>query len=164
MFICVCGIGPYRWNFEQMFFLWASFHLGDLSTATPAASLFALAPSAYAFFIATSVLVPLVGIFSPSMLGTWLGGFRSAMFHFAGNERHAGYLIRREMLDSAYVLGRRSLHKRPFCTCSPLIPLQIRSLGEMLSPMTDVICCSPTTEQGYFAIAIVLYNSGTTRK
>eukprot|EP00041_Stephanoeca_diplocostata_P016177 m.315908 g.315908 ORF g.315908 m.315908 type:complete len:641 (+) comp20283_c0_seq1:387-2309(+) len=132
VFICVCGIGPYRWNFEQMFFLWASFHLGEVGAASRTAPIFSLSAPAYGYFVATSVVVPLVGVFSPRLLGTWLGGFRSAMFHFAGNERHAGYLIHRSVLD----------HAAKHCTetgCPPsptLRLLQRRAAEQGATPVT----------------------------
>lgn len=53
------------------------------------------------FVLYTCVAVPIIGLHCPDILGKWFGGFRSSTFHFAGNERHCGYLLRRSAIDRA---------------------------------------------------------------
>lgn len=107
-FIVIFGIGPYRWNFVQAYFALCAARLCDSGVVHDDAVL----PSplsrmcdgpclGLAVVLATSVAVPIIGAIDPKFLGRWLGGFRSAMFHFAGNERHTFYLIRKAAVEAA---------------------------------------------------------------
>ena len=102
-FIFICGIGPYRWNVMHLFLAWGSYwhHTTDTQPPQPDAL-------AWVYIVATSVLVPSLGVISPVLLGRYCGGYRQATFHFAGNEMVHGFFIKRQLLAQAQAGSKHS--------------------------------------------------------
>lgn len=88
LFIFVCGMGPYRWNLMQVYLCWNLMH----TNLQPHAWIQSWTTVLYVTL--TSVVVPMVGLVDYSFLGRWLGGYRMATFHFAGNDEGNGFFIR----------------------------------------------------------------------
>ena len=89
-FICSFGIGPYRWNVMTAYLLWCSTAL--LPTQLPTAEILTTQALPLAFVAVFGLAIPAVGFASTEFLGRYLGGYRMANFHFAGNE-HAVLLL-----------------------------------------------------------------------
>lgn len=112
-FIFSAGVGPYRWNVMTVYLGWSSFF--NLHQQFPLTNPWArlltwqwdlqydtiLSPPVWctahlAFVFVLCVVVPVVGLLNWRVLGKWLGGYRMASFHFAGNELVTFYLIKKE--------------------------------------------------------------------
>eukprot|EP00466_Bigelowiella_natans_P009800 jgi/Bigna1/76477/fgenesh1_pg.41_\ len=130
-FICICGMGPYRWNLMQVYVNLCStaLCLGQVQLTScycsdervgvlqikvdlapeimthsfasshharkvdEAVDISVMGALSFAYVGVLGVLVPLIGSFSTTLLGRYLGGYRMANFHFAGNEVHTLLLL-----------------------------------------------------------------------
>lgn len=57
-----------------------------------------LAQMANLYIFIFGFLVPFIGCVSPNILGSYLGGYRMASFHFVGNEQEYGIFVSKELL------------------------------------------------------------------
>lgn len=107
-YICVCGIGPHRWNHVHCYLLLCSY--AALPPGDGAA--YAAVPlAAWPVVLASCLGVPLVGYFNPDALGKFLGGFRMATFHFVGNEAVHGFFVRRTVLERLHPVRDGRWHR-----------------------------------------------------
>ena len=121
LYIFVCGIGPYRWNVLQVYLTWASTVASSHVSGCLMLNLLEQAPLASVYVVLLAVFIPVLGCFSPRLLGKYFGGYRMASFHFVGNEHAHGLFVRRALLQECKGEGGwlvRLLQKRAAETAS----------------------------------------------
>ncbi len=104
-FIFVFGIGPYRWNIMQVYLLWATYFISCNRNGDGAGvgELFVWQllkggdetkfSAVLLYGLLFGIIIPITGLISTKFLGKYLGGYRMANFHFAGNEQATCFLI-----------------------------------------------------------------------
>lgn len=104
VFIFFFGMGPFRWNLMTCYMLLVSSKLcmegkmGPMDSMEPSHPAMELAPASMAYVAFFGLVIPSIGCLDPETLGRYLGGYRMATFHFAGNEMYHALLISKAAL------------------------------------------------------------------
>eukprot|EP00939_MAST-03C_sp_MAST-3C-sp1_P001850 g1850.t1 len=105
LFIFTMGVGPYRWNVYQVFLCWCCYvsRRGHDEDGTRPWNILE-----FLYVTVLGVVVPACGFIDPQFVGKYLGGFRMAQFHFAGNETKIAFFVRRACLSNFAKRAKKS--------------------------------------------------------